>query len=60
MRTRTIIIAEEGKVITNGTDYGTTIVLAEGADASNYYEISKAEYEKILAEESDFANEQLL
>lgn len=53
MKTRTIIIAEEGKVITNGTDYGTTIVLAEGADVSAYHEISTEEYEAILAEESE-------
>lgn len=53
MKTRTIIIAEEGKVITNGTDYGTTIVLAEGADASAYREISMDEYEAILAEASE-------
>ena len=50
MKTRTIIIAEEGKVITNGTDYGTTIVLAEGADASVYYEISIDEYNKLTGE----------
>lgn len=51
MKTRTIIIAEEGKVITNGTDYGTTIHLAEGADVSKYYEILLAEYETILERE---------
>ena len=52
MRTMTTLYADEGKVITNGTDYGTTISLAEGADASAYHEISMKEYEEILAKEN--------
>lgn len=53
MKTMVTLIADEGKVITNGTYYGTTISLAEGADASAYHEISTEEYEAILAEESE-------
>lgn len=50
MRTMTTLYADEGKVITNGTDYGTTISLAEGVDASEYHEISIEEYNKIMGE----------
>ena len=53
MKQRIIIIADEGKILTNGTDYGTTIHLAVGADVSKYYEISLAEYEAILAKASE-------
>lgn len=50
MKMMTTLYADKGMVITNGTDYGTTISLAEGADASCYREISVEEYEKIIAE----------
>lgn len=53
MKQRIIIIADEGKILTNGTDYGTTIHLAVGADASTYYEIPIEEYEAILAQGSE-------
>lgn len=48
--TRTVLTADEGMVLTNGTDYGKVIYLAEGADASAYREISEEEYEAIIAE----------
>ena len=47
MKTMITLYADEGKVLTNGTDYGTTISLAEGVDAEGWYEISEAEYEEI-------------
>lgn len=53
MKTMITLIADKGKVITNGTDYGTTISLAEGVDASAFHEITREEYEAILAEESE-------
>lgn len=55
MKTRTVLYAEEGKVLTNGTVYGTQIFLAESENAESYYEITEAEYnafvEKIKEEE---------
>lgn len=58
MNERTVLYADEGMVLTNGTDYGRTIFLADGADASEYYQITDAEYEAILsseaAEEEDY------
>ncbi len=44
------IIASEGKILTNGEIYGSTIYLAEGVDASTFYEIPVEEYNKMLEE----------
>lgn len=51
MKTRQILYAEDGMVLTDGVTCGTTIFLAEGADPSAYWEITKEEYDKILAEQ---------
>jgi len=49
-----ILTADEGMYLTNGETYGKTVVLPESADQSVWYEITEAEYEKILKEqESD-------
>jgi hypothetical protein len=50
--TRTKLIAGEGMVLTNGTNYGTVIFLAEGESAYDYREITKSEYEAILDEQA--------
>lgn len=49
---RTQLIADEGKIITNGKDvYGYDITLAVGEDSSAFHEINVTEYERILAEQ---------
>ena len=48
---RTKLTASEGTVLTNGTEFGRIIYLAEGAYTSDWYEIPESEYEKILAEQ---------
>ncbi len=48
MKQRIVLYAEEGKVLTNGTEYGTVIYLADGVSAYSYYEIAQEEYEEIL------------
>lgn len=40
-----ILIADQGKYLTNGKTYGKTVVLPETANASEWYEITDAEYE---------------
>ena len=44
------IIADEGKWLTDGENYGKTISLAEGVSVDNYYEITDEEYEIIMKE----------
>ena len=48
---RKTITASEGHILTNGTVYGYIIYLAEGVDASRFYEITREEYEAIFASE---------
>ena len=49
MKVRTVLYADKGTVLTNGTDYGTVIWLAEGILPDTYRTIPKEEYEAILA-----------
>lgn len=49
--TQTILKAEDGKYLTNGNTYGKTVVLPEGADVNEWYEITEDEYnEKVNTE----------
>ena len=52
MKTRTILYADEGMVITDGEIYGEAIFLAEGQTEKNFSEITKQEYEDILQQEA--------
>lgn len=51
MKTRTVLYAEDGKVLTNGGIYGKQIFLADGVSESDFYEITEEEYQTILEEE---------
>lgn len=51
MAERTILRAEEGMVLTNGTDYGRIIYLAEGVAPDTFHSITEAEYEAIMAQQ---------
>ncbi len=44
------LFADDGKVLTNGTDYGTTISLGNGVSDKDYREITMEEYNNILKE----------
>lgn len=52
MKRMITIYADEGKVLTNGETYGTTISLAEGVGEAGFYEITKEEYEKIIEDQN--------
>lgn len=45
-----ILIADEGKMLTDGENYGATIDLGIGRNVNEFDEISKEEYEKIMKE----------
>ena len=47
-----ILTADEGMYLTNGETYGKTVVMPETADISVWHEITEAEYEKRMAEET--------
>ena len=47
---RTSIKARDGMVLTNGEIYGTEIFLADGLKAEDFHEITRAEYDALIAE----------
>ena len=51
MKTRTTLYAEDGMMLTDGEHFGKIVHLEIGADASKWHEITKEEYERILAEQ---------
>lgn len=53
MKTRTVMYADEGMVLTDGNTYGTTVFLAEGESGEAYREITKAEYEQKIKEQEE-------
>ena len=48
MKTRIVLFADKGKVLTNGETYGRVIYLAEGKEADAFYEITEKEYQEKL------------
>lgn len=45
---RTMLIADEGKILTDGENYGKILILAQDRKADEYKEITEKEYEEIL------------
>lgn len=44
MKKRIILYADGGRILTDGEIYGRCIILAEGRDESEIYEIGEEEY----------------
>lgn len=48
MKSRTILYADEGKILTDGKIYGKQILLADGVSDLSFYEITEEWYQKML------------
>lgn len=53
--TRTKLTADEGMVLTNGKTYGKVIYIAKTELATDYCEITDAQYQTIVAQENEEA-----
>ena len=49
IETRTVLKADEGKILTDGEVYGRIIMLGEDRNAEEFHEITEAEYNSIMA-----------
>lgn len=50
MKKQVTLYADEGMIITDGENYGTTISVAVDGDIDKYYEITQTEYEEMQKE----------
>lgn len=57
MKSMTTLYADEGMILTDGENYGTTMQLAENRTADDIKEISLEEYNSILETEANEALE---
>ena len=56
---RTILLADDGMMLTDGSSFGTTVHLARNADESVWYEITAEEADKRMnGENEDEATEE--
>lgn len=60
MKKMVTLYADEGKVLTNGKIYGSTISLAEGLNGEDFFEITEAEHKEILKQEEFEAQKNII
>jgi len=53
----TMLKAEEGKVLTDGMNYCSSVLLREGQTAEGWREITQEEYEEIIKEQEESVDE---
>jgi hypothetical protein len=53
------LIADEGKILTDGNTYGKVIFLGKDRKTDEFYEITKEEYDKIMEEQERLLEEQM-
>ena len=51
--TRTVIVAEEGMMLTDGETYAQSIELGDWDKAENYHEITTEEYDEIMSKNEE-------
>lgn len=51
--TQTVLRASEGHKLTNGTAYGSSVVLGAGDSPENWHEITIEEYNAVMAENEE-------
>jgi hypothetical protein len=51
--TRTVLIADDGKMLTDGEIYAKSVELGDWDKAENYHEITTEEYEQIMSESEE-------
>ena len=56
MKQRITLYADDGMILTDGEHFGTVIHLATDADDSEWHEITKEEYERIMANREEAEN----
>lgn len=44
----TVLLADDGMILTNDSSFGKTVRLGKGDSADNWHEITQAEYEAIM------------
>lgn len=49
----TVLTADDGMKLTNGTSFGSVVYLGANDSESNWYEITEAEAEKLMEGEND-------
>ena len=54
---RTSIKAHDDRILTNGEIYGSEIYLADGLKAEDFHEITRAEYDALIADQSIISQE---
>lgn len=55
MKQRIILVADSGKVITDGKIYGRQIFLSEDRSAEDFFEISEEAYHRLYDESEGFS-----
>lgn len=53
MKTRKILYADEGKILTNGEIFGKQIFLADGVSEDTFHEITEEEYKALMEAENE-------
>ena len=53
MKTKLTLIADEGKILTDGTHFGRIVYLPSDDDGSAWHEITEAEYDAIMAAQAE-------